>query len=126
LILLFIGAATWFQMLFPIVITHGIAVLLQYVVRRERPPVVESRIVMWHRTPSFPSAHSATSMAFVVAIAASVTSFGDFAPVFVFTLLLLAIAIGLSRIIVGVHYVTDVICGWIFGIVVGGIILALM
>lgn len=101
-----------------IVLTHVFTLVLQYLIGRERPSIAESKIVMWKRTPSFPSAHSSGSMAFAVALSAVVLPLGAWGVVGALALLALALGIGLSRIVVGVHYVGDVLAGFVFGALV--------
>ncbi len=120
------GRVPWYSLMLPVALTHAVTLGLQYVIRRPRPAIAHSAIAMWFRTPSFPSAHSAGSMAFAVATSAIVldgSTFGIWASVSVFAFALL---IGISRIMVGVHYVTDVLVGCIFGIVVSWIFLSVV
>jgi membrane-associated phospholipid phosphatase len=42
------------------------------------------------------------------------------------SMFLLALSIGLSRIMVGVHYVGDVVVGFLFGIVVTNVLLGIV
>ena len=63
------------------------------------------------RDPSFPSGHSATSFA----AAAVLTSFAPRAAPLWF---LLALAIGFSRVYVGVHYPLDIVGGAVLGVLV--------
>src|SRR5262249_55513672 len=71
------------------------------------------------RDPSFPSGH--TTIAFA---AATVLTYyrPRWAPAF----FLLAVAIGYSRVYVGVHYPLDVLGGALLGLLVGGIVIALL
>lgn len=67
-------------------------------------------------SPSFPSAHSANSMIVYLAIAlllAGGTRWRRPAAAFALSLSLL---IGLSRVVLGVHWPSDVIGGWAFGL----------
>jgi undecaprenyl-diphosphatase len=66
---------------------------------------------------SFPSGHAAAAMAVALAYA---TTF----PAFSFPLLLLAVAVGISRICLGVHYPGDVIMGQLIAIATGAVILS--
>jgi undecaprenyl-diphosphatase len=68
--------------------------------------------------PSFPSGH--TTVAFACA-----TVLSYFAPKLAPVLFLLALAIGFSRIYVGVHYPLDVLGGAALGVLVGGGVIAL-
>jgi membrane-associated phospholipid phosphatase len=110
----------------PIVLTHLLTLGLQQIIQRDRPPLALSKIVMWRRTPSFPSAHSAGSMACATAISAAALSLGPVGVALTLALVLLAVAIGVSRIVVGVHFLTDVLVGFLFGILVTGIFLSVL
>ncbi|QQR40848.1 phosphatase PAP2 family protein [Devosia rhizoryzae] len=58
---------------------------------------------------SFPSGHSATAMASALVI-------GFMAPRFFKLILLIAAMTGVSRIVIGMHYPTDVVAGFIIGL----------
>lgn len=126
LVLVAMGRLPVLTILLPIVLTHALTLGLQQMVRRERPPIAVSKIVMWRRTPSFPSAHSAGSMACATAIGAAALSLGSFGIALTVAMLLLAVGVGISRIVVGVHYLTDVLVGFIFGTLVTGIFLSVL
>lgn len=120
------GYIGWFALLVPVALTHIITLGLQLVIRRPRPPVAVSEIRMWYRTPSFPSAHSAGSMAFAVAMSAALIRIPQYGIFFVLALLAVALLIGTSRIMVGVHYLGDVLAGFLFGMLVTGIFLTIL
>jgi undecaprenyl-diphosphatase len=61
---------------------------------------------------SFPSGHSTT--AFAVAL-----SLGSFYPEIMPILLLLAINVAVSRIVIGMHYLSDVVVGSSMGVLLG-------
>jgi undecaprenyl-diphosphatase len=71
------------------------------------------------KDPSFPSGHTAIAFA-----AATVLSYyrPKWAPAF----FLLAVAIGFSRIYVGVHYPLDVLGGAVLGALLGGLVIVLL
>ena len=62
---------------------------------------------------SFPSLHSATSINFYTSIARYVKN-----NALRIVCIIIPFLVGISRSIVGVHYPTDVLCGWIFGLLV--------
>lgn len=88
--------------------------VLKYAVGRDRPtfgPLSES-------TPSFPSGHAASSMALygLLAYMALRMARGAFRWLLFAGASLLVVAIGLSRVYLGVHYPSDVIAGWLVGL----------
>jgi undecaprenyl-diphosphatase len=89
--------------------------LLKTTVKRKRPCQIEPHCWYDLLPPdqfSFPSGHSLT--AFAVA-----TSLGQFYPFALPTLLLCAASIAISRVLLGMHFLTDVIAGALFGALVG-------
>ena len=60
---------------------------------------------------SFPSGHSASAVAVYGSLAASIKK-----KVFLILAIVLPLLVGISRVFVGAHYPTDVICGWILGL----------
>ena len=67
-------------------------------------------------TPSFPSGHSASSMIVYLTLALVFASGTRWKWPAVAAALVLSFCIGLSRIMLGVHWPTDVIGGWAFGL----------
>ncbi|MEK7632198.1 MAG: phosphatase PAP2 family protein [Patescibacteria group bacterium] len=118
-----LGYVSWFVLLIPVALTHAITLGLQHIVGRARPPLGVSEIQMWYRTPSFPSAHSAGSMAFAVAMSAVMLRVPQYGIPLGIALIVFALLIGISRIMAGVHYLGDVLAGFLFGILVTGIFL---
>ena len=92
-------------------------VCLKHLVARTRPyEVVQGLELIVARATdfSFPSGHSAASFASATAIFSSIRR-----KKWGILLLALALIIALSRLYVGIHYPTDVICGTISGILCG-------
>jgi membrane-associated phospholipid phosphatase len=92
-------------------VVEGVKLLAQ----RPRPPVADQldRVTSW----SFPSSHSAGTMLTCMALALLA---GRRWPA-VGAALLAAVAIGWSRIALGVHWPSDVVAGWGFGLLWVGI-----
>jgi membrane-associated phospholipid phosphatase len=101
------------------VTTLGAAVLvplLKHVVARERPPVADRLAV--ETSWSYPSGHSLGSTAVLgvlaVVVAARLTR-RVFRALVVSAAALLVVAIGVSRVYLGVHWPSDVLAGWLAG-----------
>ncbi|HAM37363.1 MAG: hypothetical protein UU08_C0001G0043 [Candidatus Uhrbacteria bacterium GW2011_GWE2_40_58] len=97
--------------LFSILIGWVIALVLEYTIRRERPYKVKNLKPLSRpaiETPSFPSGHATISFAAAVSI-----WFVD--PTLGLVFSGLAILVALSRVYVGVHYVSDIIAGALLG-----------
>lgn len=120
------GLVPWFDLLIPVFLTHFLTLGVQLMIRRPRPTTVDSSIHMWWQTPSFPSAHAAGSMAFAVALSAVSLHLGTIGIALTIFFLALAILIGLSRIMVGVHFLGDVLVGFLFGMIVVGMFLSVV
>jgi undecaprenyl-diphosphatase len=89
----------------------GIFILLKKLSGRKRPCEIEPHCWAKLLPPdqfSFPSGHTIT--AFAVAI-----SLGEFYPVLLAPLLLCALAVAASRILLGMHFLSDVLTGAMLG-----------
>src|SRR3989339_487046 len=106
------SASDVFYWVAPVVMASGFALLMQYIVKRHRPPEDKTAYHLMIKTYSFPSAHSASGFAFATALAyAFLNSSLQYAWMFVIAFYLLALYISFSRIVVGVHYFLDVLAG---------------
>ena len=88
---------------------------LKRISKRPRPYQVEPHCWAMLTTRdrfSFPSGHSMTAFSIMVSI-------GHFYPDLQLVLLVLALSIAASRIILGMHYLTDVVVGAAIGIALG-------
>ena len=95
-------------------LAHAVAVLIKRVVRRERPhhPAIAVNVGTPSRL-SFPSAH-ATSTAAAAVLLARTTGLPLRA--------VLVVPMALSRLVLGVHYPTDVLTGVAVGTLVGSVV----
>lgn len=101
---------------FPLFMTWLITFGLQKLVKRERPfehGSNEPLIKMVWKEPSFPSAHAA------IAFATAAASFYASAELFGPWLFVAAAIVAVSRVAVGVHYLSDAIFGAFLGFVIG-------
>lgn len=96
-----------------VIITAVIVLLLKFIIRRRRPEGEWGEIYRKSDPHSFPSGHATRSfMLAVMAIGLGPTWFAVL-------LLLWAPVVGLARVAMGVHYLSDVVVGAILGIVIG-------
>lgn len=94
-------------------------ILLKFSIRRPRPEGEWGQIYRITDPHSFPSGHAARS----AALAVMALAIGP--PWFAVVLVLWFPWVGLSRVALGVHYLSDVVAGWLVGAVMGLIALAL-
>ena len=100
-------------LLLVILIGRGLAEAQKYWIARARPAFEPHLVIV--KTSSFPSGHATSSMIFylTVALALAPPQWRRAAAACAITLSLL---IGLSRVMLGVHWPSDVIGGWSFGL----------
>jgi undecaprenyl-diphosphatase len=90
--------------------------LLKNVLVRERPYMTHAAIVCAGKPLdrfSFPSGHTLHAVSFTLIICSSL-------PVLALVLVPAALLIALSRVVLGLHYPTDVLAGALLGAVIGG------
>ncbi|MGH2448995.1 MAG: phosphatase PAP2 family protein [Chloroflexota bacterium] len=96
-----------------------INLILKPAVQRARPfasGLLTSLLVAAPGPNSWPSAHAGSSLAAAIVIAAAYPSWS-------LVVVLLATAVGYSRVYVGVHYPLDVLAGFGVGLLAGGVCL---
>jgi undecaprenyl-diphosphatase len=92
---------------------RGISELQKYWVARARPDLEAHLAIV--KTSSFPSGHANSSMIFYLTLALVLTAGTRWHRLAVAVAVLLSILVGLSRVMLGVHWPSDVIGGWALG-----------
>ncbi|MBE9473408.1 MAG: phosphatase PAP2 family protein [Chloroflexi bacterium] len=120
-LLWWLGADYWKQLALVMIIGIGVTalvvLLIKFTVRRSRPQGEWGKIYRSTDPHSFPSGHAARStMLAVIALGMGPLWLG-------LSLLLWAPLVGLARIILGVHYPSDILAGMALGIVMGVLVL---
>jgi len=93
---------------------RGLSEAQKYWVGRARPDIEAHLVVV--KTQSFPSGHATSSMIFYMVMALTLTAGTRLHRLAAAAAFLLSLLIGLSRVMLGVHWPSDVIGGWAFGL----------
>jgi undecaprenyl-diphosphatase len=101
-------------LLLVVLIGRGLSEVQKYWIARARPDLEPHLVVV--KTSSFPSGHATSSMIFYLTIALALIAPGRWRRVAAGAAILLSFAIGTSRVMLGVHWPSDVIGGWSFGL----------
>ena len=86
----------------------------KYWIARVRPDLEPHLVVV--KTNSFPSGHAASSMVFYLALAIILAGPGRHRFAAAAAAIALSLLIGTSRVMLGVHWPSDVVGGWVFGL----------
>lgn len=87
--------------------------LVKYAVRRRRPPGEWGAVYRRMDPHSFPSGHASRTAALaMVALARDLAVAGSLLAAW-------SLAVGLTRVVLGVHFLLDVAAGWLLGLAVG-------
>ncbi|MFL6720716.1 MAG: phosphatase PAP2 family protein [Sphingomonas sp.] len=92
---------------------RGLGEAQKYWIARVRPELEPHLVVV--KTSSFPSGHAASSMIFYLALALAFTAHSRQRFAAAGAAILLSLMVGTSRVMLGVHWPSDVIGGWAFG-----------
>jgi undecaprenyl-diphosphatase len=117
----FVAAWLWWRrdhrlalvLLLIVLIGRGLGELQKYWIGRARPELEPHLVVV--KTSSFPSGHATSSMIFYLTLALAVTMNSRWHRFAAAGAILLSLLIGTSRVMLGVHWPSDVIGGWAFG-----------
>lgn len=96
----------------------GLMVVLKHAFERQRPPVADRLLTI--DTYSFPSGHALTSTVVYGLIAVAAYRLSPWCREhrrILASVVVLPLAIGVTRVILGVHWTTDVLGGWLIGAV---------
>jgi undecaprenyl-diphosphatase len=100
-------------LLMVILVGRGLTEAQKYWIARARPDLEPHLVLV--KTWSFPSGHATSSMIFYLTLALAIAPVG-WRRTAATGAILLSFLIGLSRVMLGVHWPSDVIGGWCFGL----------
>jgi undecaprenyl-diphosphatase len=116
-LLWWLGSGEWQQlalvMIIGILITALVVMVIKFTVRRSRPQGDWGKVYRMTDPHSFPSGHAARStMLAMIGLGLGPLWLG-------LTLMIWAPLVGLARIILGVHYPSDILAGMVLGLIMG-------
>ncbi len=106
-------------MIVSILVAALVVFLVKLIVRRRRPEGEWGKFYRSTDPHSFPSGHAVRAMMLAVIML-------GMSPVVGVVLLIWAPLVGLARVAMGIHYLSDVLAGILLGAVLGGIVLSLV
>jgi undecaprenyl-diphosphatase len=100
-------------LLLVILVGRGVSEVEKYWIARARPALEPHLVVV--KTSSFPSGHATSSMIFYLTLALSLVP-APWRRLAAASAVLLSLLVGISRVMLGVHWPSDVVGGWSFGL----------
>ena len=100
-------------LLLVVLVGRGLSEIQKYGIGRVRPDVEPHLVIV--KTSSFPSGHASSSMIFYLTLALALTGGTRWNWVAAASAVVLSLLIGTSRVMLGVHWPSDVVGGWAFG-----------
>jgi len=99
-----------------VLVAMGINGVLKHYIHRTRPDTLYVS-EMYFKTSSFPSGHAFSAMVVCALFAYLSVKYvpGLWGWVGAIGLIIFALLVGISRVVVGAHYPTDVVAGWLLG-----------
>jgi undecaprenyl-diphosphatase len=105
------------SLVIPVALGFAVSVLatsiVKFAVRRRRPAGQWGAFYRRTDPHSFPSGHASRTITMTIVV------FAGLYPLLGVVLLLWSLSVGLSRIILGVHYLYDVLAGYLLGVGIG-------
>lgn len=106
----------WITLL-AVVFTAALVLGIKFTIRRQRPAGELGQIYRKTDPHSFPSGHATRAMLLgVLALGLAPTWLG-------ILLIIWGPLVGIARIAMGVHFVSDVVAGWVLGVIIGLLVL---
>ncbi|HEY6048056.1 MAG TPA: phosphatase PAP2 family protein, partial [Sphingomicrobium sp.] len=100
-------------LLLVVLLGRGLSEVQKFTIARVRPDLEPHLVVV--KTSSFPSGHAASSMIFYLTLALALVPGKQRRRLAAAGAILLSVLIGTSRVMLGVHWPSDVVGGWAFG-----------
>jgi undecaprenyl-diphosphatase len=92
---------------------------LKWLFRRQRPPGESLGFYSRLDHHAFPSGHAGRSACLAVLLAPLLPAWGIAPPILWIGLILWVILVGLARVSLKVHFISDIVGGWITGLLIG-------